>query len=175
MQASLPINQQQRWNFWNLPYPFGIANINTLDQLDIDEAAFFVESANRGKGKSHLSVRCRDDGSYGHSQKTNLLACISGEHPGANNDAFRMVEMWESGGTTATRFINFIQRILDRIGPGTPQRRRCFTMDNLTSHQNLLVLHMIIVAGHRVVFRAPCHQVADPSRRTVGQHPRHEG
>ena len=27
MQATLPINVQRRWSFWNLPYPFGIANI----------------------------------------------------------------------------------------------------------------------------------------------------
>jgi len=81
MQASLPINVQRRWSFWNLPYPFGIANIRTEDMIDIDEAAVFAESANRGEGKCHITLRCRDDGIYGHSTKTNLLLAISERYP----------------------------------------------------------------------------------------------
>jgi hypothetical protein len=40
--------------------------------------------------------------------------------------------MWTGEGTTGTRMITFIQRIINDIGPGTAQRRYCFTMDNLT-------------------------------------------
>lgn len=80
-QASLPINIQRRWDFWNLPYPFGVANIRTEDMIDLDEAAVFAETANRSEGKCHLTTRCRDDGIYGHSVKTNVLAAISGERP----------------------------------------------------------------------------------------------
>ena len=29
MQASYPINIQRRWSYWNLQYPFGIANISS--------------------------------------------------------------------------------------------------------------------------------------------------
>ena len=75
VQAALPINQQKRWSYWNLPYLFGIADIRTVDIIDLDEAAVFAETANRGHGKSHLSTRCRDDGIYGHSQKNKCPPC----------------------------------------------------------------------------------------------------
>ncbi len=162
MQAALPINQQKRWSYWNLNYPFGIADIRTVDIIDLDEAAVFAETANRGHGKSHLSTRCRDDGIYGHLQKTNVLLAISAEHATPQQDAARWLEMWETGGTTTGRFFDFIERILNDIGPGTPQRRRCFTMDNLSSHCNLLIQQIIHNAGHRVVFRAPYHPVDGP-------------
>ncbi len=162
MQAALPINQQRRWSYWNLPYPFGIADIVTDDLIDIDEAAVFEESANRSSGKCHLSVRCRDDGIYGHSTKTNVLLAISGEHATPHRDASRWLDMWEDGGTTTTRFVAFIQRIIRHIGQGTAHRRRCFIMDNLNSHRNLLVQQLILQAGHRVVFRAPYHPVDGP-------------
>ena len=70
--------------------------------------------------------------------------------------------MWEDGGTTIIKFVEFIQRILNDIGPGTPGNRRCFTMDNLTAHRNLLVQQLIHQAGHRVVFRAPYHPIDGP-------------
>ena len=67
--------------------------------------------------------------------------------------------MWENGGATTTRFFDFIQRILNDIGPGTPKRRKFFTMDNLSVHRNLLVQQIIYNAGHHVVFRALYHTV----------------
>lgn len=70
--------------------------------------------------------------------------------------------MWEHGGTTTIRFILFIMRILAAIGPGTPQRRRCLTMDNLNAHRNMIVQQIIHQAGHRVVFRAPYHPIDGP-------------
>ena len=127
--------------------------------IDIDEAAVFAEGSNRGEGKSHLTIRCRDDGIYGHSTKTNMLLAILGERPTAVQDSARWLEMWEEGGTTVMKFITFIQRIPNDIGPGTPQRRRCFTMDNLNSHRNIVVQQMIHQAGHRIAFRAPYHPV----------------
>ena len=55
------------------------ASIFTLKKIDIDEAAVFAETTGRGEGKSHISILCRDDGIYGHSEKTNVLPAISGE------------------------------------------------------------------------------------------------
>ena len=130
----------------------GIADIRTEDMIDIDVAAVFAEGSNRGEGKSHLTIRRQDDGIYGHLTKTNMLLAISGERPTAAGDSPRWLEMWETGGTTVTKFIAFIQRILNDVRPGTPLRRRCFTMDNLTSHRNLVVQQMIHQAGHRVAF-----------------------
>ena len=88
-----------------MPYPFGIADIRAVDIIDLDEAAVFAETANRGHGKSHLSTRCRDDGIYGRSQKkTNVLLAISAEHATPQQDAARWLEIWETGGATKGRF-----------------------------------------------------------------------
>ena len=40
-----------------------------LQIFDLDEAAVFAETANRGAGKSHISTQFRDDEIYGHSPK----------------------------------------------------------------------------------------------------------
>jgi hypothetical protein len=158
-QALHPINQQLRFNYWNLPAPFGIANVPRERLLDTDEAALFVESSNRGRGKTHLIRRCREVGPYGHSEKTNILLCISGETANPGNPAGRWVSTWNDGGTTRDRFTAFIQQILNDIGPGTPQNWRCFTLDNLNTHHNILIQQMIHAAGHRCIFRAPYYPV----------------
>eukprot|EP00956_Cyclotella_meneghiniana_P001714 scaffold1870_cov73-Cyclotella_meneghiniana.AAC.5 len=123
--------------------------------IDIDEAALFLESSNRGRGKAHLIRRCREVGPYGHSEKLNILVAISGEDATPANSSRRWVETWHQGGTTNDRFTAFIRRILQDIGQGTPQHWYCFTMDNLNTHRNLIIMQMIHAAGHRCVFRAP--------------------
>ena len=70
--------------------------------------------------------------------------------------------MWETGSTTTVRFFDFIQRIPNDMGPGTPQRCCCLTMDNLSSHRNLLVQQIIHNAGHQIAFRAPYYPVDGP-------------
>ena len=64
-----------------------VANICTADLVGIEEAAVFAESANRGSGKSHISIRCRDDGVYGHSEKTHVLLAISGDYATAHQNS----------------------------------------------------------------------------------------
>jgi glycine/serine hydroxymethyltransferase len=44
---------------------------------------------------------------------------------------------------------------IDWLATNRPQRKFCFTMDNLNIHKNQMVLDLIEDAGHRVVFRAP--------------------
>ena len=90
-------------------------------------------------------------------RKLNIIMGISG-----NDEGDRWYDLWEEGGTTNERFIDFIQRILNDIGPGTPERRYCFTMDNLSAHTNPTILGMIIDAGHRILFRAPYYPVDGP-------------
>mmetsp|Transcript_8099 Transcript_8099/g.12699 ORF Transcript_8099/g.12699 Transcript_8099/m.12699 type:complete len:104 (+) Transcript_8099:213-524(+) len=58
--------------------------------------------------------------------------------------------------------IDFIQMILNDIGPGTPQWRYCFTLDNLSSHHNVQMVALIYVAGHMIVFRGPYYPVDGP-------------
>ena len=50
-QALLPRNITKRWIYWNCNYPAGIADIPKDDWIDYDEAAIFVETANRKSGK----------------------------------------------------------------------------------------------------------------------------
>ena len=41
-QALRPINRQKRWMFWNLPYPYGIADIRRQDMIDLDECVLDI-------------------------------------------------------------------------------------------------------------------------------------
>lgn len=134
-QALLPINIQLRFNYWYMNYPYGIANIPREDIIDLDEAALFEETCNRGTGKAHLTNRVRDVGAYGHSQKTNILVAISGENATPNQDSRRWIDTWEQGGTTIERMHRFMSRILRDLGPGIPGNQKCFTMDNLNAHR----------------------------------------
>lgn len=157
-QAMLPINILKRRNFWNLPYPFGIANIARQDLIDLDEAAVFLETVNRSRGKSYIGTRCREVGLYGHSAKYTLMMAISGDQ----NDGMRHLLMEQRAGTGNAEFAAFIQDVLNIIGPGNAFRRRCFIMDNLVSHHSAVIRQMIVNAGHRLVFRAPYYPVDGP-------------
>ena len=161
-QAMLAANLQLRFNYWFLPAPYGIANVPREKLIDLDEAALFVESGNRGYGKASVMRRVREVGPYGHSEKTNVLLAICGEQHFHGRSARRWVETWSHGGTTTVKFLAFIQRILLDLGPGTPGNFYCFTMDNLNSHRNVLVQQAIHAAGHVCVFRAPYYPVDSP-------------
>lgn len=157
-QAMLPINHQKRWNFWNLPYPFGIANINRDDLIDLDEAGVFVETINRKRGKTFIGTCCHETGPYGHSTKYTLVMAVSADA----NDGMRHYSMEQRAGTGNAEFAAFIQEMINVIGQGTAARRRCFLMDNLASHHSAVIRQMIVGAGHRIVFRAPYYPVDGP-------------
>jgi len=161
-QALLPINIQLRFNYWHSPCPYGIANIPRSRIIDLDEAALFLESSCRSRGKAHLVRRCREVGPYGHSEKLNILVAICGETGIPGHPSRRWNDTWNHGGTTITRFLAFINRILHDIGQGTPDNFYVFTMDNLSSHRNVLVQQAIHLAGHRCIFRAPYYPVDSP-------------
>ncbi len=126
-QAYLPINLQKRWMYWNLPYPYGIADIRVEDLIDLDECGLFVETADKKIGKAYVGNRVRQEGNYQKSEKWTLLLAIAG-----STAAERWVKMWLQGGTTGDKMIEFIQEILDDIGVATAARRRCFILDNLS-------------------------------------------
>ena len=88
---------------------------------------------------------------YGKGEKVNLLLAICG------NDVGRMHwhEKWMHGGTTIERFFDFIDHILDDLAQNHPGGSFVFTMDNLNSHKNPLILNGLLNSGHRYVFRAP--------------------
>ena len=63
-QAMTPINIQRRFNFWNLPYPFGSVGINPRDMIDLDEAGIYPNNTNRSYGKGTVGGRVREVGLY---------------------------------------------------------------------------------------------------------------
>lgn len=125
-QALLPRNKRKRWCYWNLPYPFGIADIRRQDFIDLDECGVELSTANRDIGKAFIGKRVKQSGLYSKTDKWNLLLAISAD-PNGN----RWADMWTGEGTTGDRMINFIRHILQSLGPGTPHRRYCFIMDYL--------------------------------------------
>jgi len=129
--ALRPINQAKRWVYWNMPYPYGIADIRREDLIDLDECGICFITADRHIGKAVIGERVKQAGNYQKGEKYNLLLAVSG-----SVQAERWAHIWLVGGTTNDRMIDFIQDILNDIGPGSPQRRRCFIMDNLNSHHS---------------------------------------
>ena len=74
----------------------------------------------------------------------------------------RWLDYWTGEGTDALRMIKIVQHVIADIGPGTVQRRRCFTMDNLSSHYNLQIAIIIFNTSHRIIFWAPYYPVDGP-------------
>ena len=161
-QAYLPINIMKRWRYFNLPYPLGIADICKQDMIDCNEAGVFLETSNRGTGKAHKTVRVISRGPYSKTEKWNLMLGVSGEEGGVENPSRRWRTLWLRGGTTIVRVLEFVNLVLADIGHGTPQRRYCFTMDNLSAHKNQAVAALIHGHGHRLVFRAPYYPMDGP-------------
>jgi hypothetical protein len=52
-QALRPINSQKRWTFWNLPYPYVIADIQRQDMIDLDECGVEMSDGDRSIGKAY--------------------------------------------------------------------------------------------------------------------------
>ena len=153
-QALLPVNVQKRWNYWNLPYPFSMADILIEDTIDLDECGIFLQTADRHIGKAAIGCRVREAGPYAKTEKYNLLLAISG-----SQEARRWSMTWLVGGTTNDKMIEFVTIILSDLPHGTPERRYCFTMDNLNSHHNNQLQALIHAHGHRLVYRAPYYAV----------------
>ena len=156
-QALLPINLIRRDLFWNRNYPIGRADINSEDMIDLDEAGIFLETCNRKHGKGYIGCRIREEGPYNHSEKYTITMAIAGSQQGE-----RYYDLERKAGTTTAAFLTFVQNVIATVGPGTPARRRCFTMDNLLAHKHPAVIGCILTSGHRVLFRAPYYAVDGP-------------
>ena len=63
-QAYLTINLQKRWAYWNLPYPYGIADIRWEDLVNLDECGVYVETADKVIGKSYVGSQVQQAGNY---------------------------------------------------------------------------------------------------------------
>ena len=157
-QAFLPRNLARRHAFWTEPWPYGIADVDPVNIIDIDEAGFFPQTANRSYGKAYTDVRVQQLGNYGHNEKWTLIMAVAGR-PGPND---QYAEFTHRPGTDVVTFANFIQAVLNWIGPGAPGNSHCLTFDNLTAHKHPVVLQMILNAGHRFALRAPYYPVDGP-------------
>ena len=99
-QAMYAVNLRKRWNYWNMAYPVGIADIPRRNVIDLDECGVFVETtANRTYGKSYIGMRVREEGPYSKSEKWTLMLAVCGEDDFNGGDARRWAEMWLVGGT----------------------------------------------------------------------------
>ena len=126
-QAFLPRNLTLRQRYWNMPYPYGIADIPAADMYDLDEAIVGIQNANRSHGKAFVCSRSRQVGNYTRDGTTHMMLCISGSPQG---ERFLQISQNQSG-TTTQMFLDFVRMILAQIGPGTPQHRRTFIMDKI--------------------------------------------
>ena len=149
--AYSPSNLRKREYYHTHPPPLGMRGVPVEDIIDIDEAAFKLEHQNRKRGKTVAALRCDQRGAYGSGKKLNLLLAISGDPV----YAMRWKDIWMGGGTTIIKFADFMRMILDDLDTRFPGRSFVFTMDNLNSHKNPMILNMIHNAGHDYVFRAP--------------------
>ena len=86
-----------------------------------------MSTAKRDIGKAYIGERVKQEGLYSKTDKWNLLLAICGDP----NNPLRWRDLWTGEGTTGRRMINFMQTILNQIGPGSIARRFCFIMDNL--------------------------------------------
>lgn len=155
-QAFEPRYLLQRQHFWHSPYPWGIADIDCEDMIDLDECKVLIEHANRKFAKCILGRRCRKTGLYGHGKGRILLMAI-------RPDGQRWYKFVDQPGTDVTLFAPFINEILADLGQWAPGRPRyCFTMDNLNVHHHPNVINAILTAGYRVVFRVPYRPIDGP-------------
>ena len=159
-RAYWQINQHKREMFWTWNYPFGRADVDTSDMIDMDECGLKIETSNPGFGKCVSWERCHFEGAYNRERKLNLMMAISA------NPVYDMEwhEHWpqEEGGTNLFRMYTFIERIIDQLAIDRPGCSFCFTMDNLNIHHNPVLLEMIANRGHRYLFRAPYWSVDGP-------------
>jgi len=151
-KAFLPHNLNLRHMYFNCNYPLGIADISAEDMIDSDKAVFFLEMTNRDYGKTVRGCRCDEQGVYNKgSEKVNVLIGISGDP----NNPMRWIDQWTGEGTTLVIYYRFICRVCDDLDQNFPGRSFCFTMDNLNSHKNPIILTEIVRRGHKYIFRAP--------------------
>jgi hypothetical protein len=77
-EAHHPRNLEKRRRYWEDAYPNGVAGEMTDEMIDIDEARFKLESADRKYGKVAREFRCNLRGKYKKGEPGyNLIMAIS--------------------------------------------------------------------------------------------------
>jgi len=151
-RAFLPLNMYKRHVFWNHNYPLGRADVQMQDMIDVDEE--FREDG------AVAAMLPRLEGEYNRDKKVNCMMAISVD--GNYNMAWHDIWSQEEGGTDVYKVYTFFRRVIDRLTIDHPGRSFCFTMDNLNTHKNPMVLNLITGEGHRYLFRAHYWSVDGP-------------
>jgi hypothetical protein len=126
--------------YWESNYPSGIANVSTDDVIDIDEAKFKLESADRGFAKVAREFRGNIKGQYTKGDPgTNLIMAISG----SENNPYAFHQQHNTGGTDLYRFYCFLRALIHDLANHFPNKSFCFTMDNLNIHRHPIILRLI--------------------------------
>ena len=151
-EAYKPINLLKREDYWFRNYPFGIANVDTEDIIDIDEAQFKLTSQDRKYGKAATNKRVDAKGMYkkGESTVTLILGISASE-----DNQFAFAQQYDEGTTDLVRFYTYMRDFIDYLAEERPDQSFCFTMDNLNIHKHPVIIQSIHAAGHRIVYRAP--------------------
>ena len=145
-------NLGKRKLYWERGYPLGIADELTENIIDIDEARFKLESADRSYGKVSREFRCNLKGMYKKGEPgSNLIMAILGD----GNISYEFHKQYTEGGTDLWRFYCFMRDLIEDLATQFTGQSFCFTMDNLNIHKHPVILELIQDTGHRVVFRAP--------------------
>jgi hypothetical protein len=151
-EAYHPRNLEKRRRYWEDAYPNGVAGEMTDEMIDIDEARFKLESADRKYGKVAREFRANLRGKYKKGEPgSNLIMAISGD----GNNPYSFHRQYTEGGTDLWRFYSFMRDLIIDLQTRFPGKRFTITMDNLNIHKHRLILNLIRNAGYRVVFRAP--------------------
>jgi len=153
LQAFRQENIIDRWMFWNLPYPFGRANIPVMSLIDVDECGIMVEQTNRHYGKSCFGFRVVEKGKYGRGVKWTVTLAVA-----ASGERWCRVEA--KAGTEAVDYVDFIQHILETISPDAYEGVRTILMDSLSAHRCPLV-HQSIIEAHQQLLYRPKYTPAD--------------
>ena len=89
-----------------MDYPFGVANIDRRDMIDLDESAFKKEHTDRRDGVAQSHSRVKEEGPYGRGDRVNVLLAIYG-----NDSGKKCIVTWIEGGNYLSRFLSFIMMI----------------------------------------------------------------
>ncbi len=159
-QAFAPINVQLSFNFWTMPFPYGIVNTPRSRIIDSDECGFQLSDINRKYGYSVSGVKINTKGNYSKSTKITLIASIEAGDPnlpphvrGSRENPRIWFRINVKLGTTIKDYRSYIESLMDSLPNNEPQRT--FIHDNLSSHVHQSVRDAIHERGHRVVRRPP--------------------
>ena len=99
-----------------MEYPYGIAEIDWSDMIDLDKSAFKKEHADRCDGIAQSHSPVKEEGPYRRDERVNVLLAIAGDDSGE-----RWIVTWTEEGTDLPRFLSFMLMIFEVIGVGTAQ------------------------------------------------------